>query len=80
MISLAPDRPGERAEHVVSVPQAVENMPEIEARRPAELIPSAKIDVDAIDTWEHSPTALAIRIFVVGKETSNHPWCIRAEA
>jgi hypothetical protein len=50
MISLAPDRPSERAEHVVSRPQAVENVPEIEARRPAEFIPSATIDVDAIDT------------------------------
>lgn len=80
MISLAPDRPSERAEHIGSVPQAVEDVPEIEARRPAEFIPSAKIDVDAIDTWEHSPTALAIRILVVGEETLNHRWCIRAEA
>jgi len=67
MISLASDRPSESAEHLVSAPQAVENVPEIEVWPPAKFIPSTTIDIDAIDTWQHSPTALTVRIFVVGE-------------
>jgi hypothetical protein len=80
MIPLAADGSGQRAEHVVSVPQAVENVPEIEAGRPAELLPSALIDVDAIDTWEHSPTSQAIRLLVVRKQALHHCRCILGEA
>jgi hypothetical protein len=67
MISLASYGPGERAEYLVSAPQAFENVAEIDAWPPAQFIPSTTIDVDAIDTRQHSPTALTIRIFVVGE-------------
>ncbi len=79
VVSLAPDCPGERADHIISASQAVEDIPEIDARPPAEFGASTMVDVDTIYPWEHSPAALPIQLLVVGEQASNHARCIRAE-
>ena len=54
-------------------------MPEVETRLPREFLPSAKIDIDTIDTREHSPTALTVHLLVVGEQAANYCRCISAE-
>jgi len=79
VISLAPDCPRERAEYFISTPQAVEHMTEVEARTPAEFLPGTIVDVDTVDTWEHSPVAPAIHLLVLGEQAAKHAWAISAE-
>jgi hypothetical protein len=80
MISLAPHSTGGRAEHVVSTVQAVENVSEVEARRPPELIPRTTIDIDAIDAREHFPMPTTVHVLVGGEQLPNNAWRIRLEA
>lgn len=80
MVPLAADRLSERAEYFVSAPQAIENMPEIEAWRPTKLIASTTIDVHAIDACQHSPAALAVHILVVGEQAPDDARRIRPES
>ena len=49
MVSLDPDFSHKGAEHILTALQAVENMPEIKARSPSELLASTAVDVDSID-------------------------------
>lgn len=79
MIALAADCPGEGTKDVIAAPQAVQDVPEIEARLPREFLSSAIIDIDTIDTREHSPTALTVHLLVVGEQAANYCRGISAE-
>ena len=58
VIPLAADCPGEGTKDVIAAPQAVQDVAEVETRLPREFLPSAIIDIDTINTREHSPTSL----------------------
>ena len=79
MIPLAADYPGEGTKDVIAASQAVQDIPEVETRLPREFLPSAIIDIDTIDTREHSPTALTVHLLVVGEQAANYCRCISAE-
>src|SRR3712207_6306707 len=78
VVALATDCPGQGTEHVLVALQAVENVAEIEARPPSQLLLSPVVDVDAIDAREHLPAATAVLLLVVGEQTSDNIGCIRA--
>ena len=44
-----------------------------------EFLSSAIIDIDTIDTREHSPTALTVHLLVVGEQAANYCRGISAE-
>ena len=72
VIPLAADCPGEGTKDVIAASQPVQDVPEVEARLPREFLPSATIDIDTIDTREHSPTALTVHLLVVREQATNY--------
>jgi hypothetical protein len=79
MISLASDLPGQSTEHIVTTLQTIEGVPEVVTWRPTEILSSTLVDVNTIDALKHSPTALAVQLFVLGKQPLNDSRRIGAE-
>src|SRR4051794_24531396 len=71
VIALGADGHGQWAARILPGAQALERVPEVVLRRPAELTARPRVDVDALDAWEHPPAAGGVDGLVAGKQVAH---------
>lgn len=68
MIAFRADLPGQCAAKIPLRAKALEHMREVESGRPAQLAPSPRVDVDAVDPFEQTPAARRNKPLAIGIE------------